>query len=425
MIGGRTKTRSRNLHFAPKPKRRLPLKVLAVVLVLVVLLVGAGLIKAAVAAEPAVTANRTLSGNRTLPGTPPKPVWPATGQAAVEVEGLPPLGSSGPPTPLPIASLAKVMTAYVILQDHPVPPGHDGFTVAIAAPDVTDYRQRLAQAESVVPVAAGEQLTEVQLLQGLLVASGNNYAVLLADHDAGSVTAFVAKMQSAARQLGMSHTTYTDPSGLDSGTVSTAGDQLLLAARAMADPVFASIVALPSVNLPVAGQLPNFNKLVGTGGYIGIKTGSDSKAGGCLLFANRQQTGGRPYTIVGAVLGQKPGLEDTPALITAAVTAGDALVHSVVPAVSVKSVLPSGTEVGYAANAQGKRVALVTTSPLTLMGYGGMAVPLSMSLSQPGTTVKQGQALGKISLPDGAFTTVVASAAVPPVSFGWKLLHDL
>lgn len=424
MIGGRTSSKSKNLHFAPKPKRRLPLKVAAVVILVVVLVAAAGAVKAAVASEPAVATTTTLSGTKKLPGAAPKPAWPASGQAAIEVEGLPPLGSSGSPTPLPIASLSKVMTAYLVLQDNPVKPGQPGFTVTVSAADVADYRARLANAESVVPVALGEQLTEAQLLQGLLVASGNNFAVILADHDAGSVPAFVAKMQSEAQKLGMTHTTYTDPSGLESSTVSTASDQLILAAKAMAEPAFASTVAMPSVDLPVAGRLPNFDTSVGSGGYIGIKTGSDSVSGGCLMFANRQQVGGKPFTILGVVLGQQTGVLSTPALIAAAVSATETLVHSISPAVSVKTALPAGTEVGYAANAQGHRVALVTRGPLSVMGYGGEAVPLSVTLERPGTTLSPGQTVGEVSIPGGASTPVVAAAAMPAVTFGWKLLHD-
>lgn len=438
MIGGGTRKpsgrsgRSRSgsssrvgsLHFAPKKKGRPSLKVVAVILVLLVLLVAAGVVKAAVAAEPNLTLRRVVATTAVLPGAAPRPVWPASGQAAVEVEGLPPLGSSGGAAPQPIASLAKIMTAYLALQDAPLKPGQQGYTVTISAADVADYRSRLAAAESIVPVAVGEQLTEYQLLEGLLVASGNNFAVLIARHDAGSVPAFVAKMQSTAQSLGMAHTTYTDPSGLAGSTVSSATDQLQLAAKAEADPVFASIVAMTSIDLPVAGKLANFNAAVGSNGYVGIKTGSDSTAGGCLVFANRQTVGGRPVTILGVVIGQDRGHVATAALIAAAVKAADALVHSVLPTVSDKTVIPTGTVVAQLTNAQGERSAAATTSPLTVLGYGGMTVPLSVSLDPTGTKARAGDVVGKVALPGGGFTTVTARSDVPAASFGWKLLHD-
>lgn len=429
VIGGRTRSgrgsgRAGSLHFAPKKQSGTPLKLSAAVGVLVALLIIAGVIKAGVAPEPHLTVHRLIGASAVLPGPAPKPAWPATGEAAVEVEGLPPLGSSGGTAPQPIASVAKVMTAYVALQDAPLKAGQQGYTVTVSAADVADYRTRLAAAESIVPVAVGETLSEYQILQGLLVASGNNFAALIARHDAGSIPAFVAKMQTTAQTLGMTHTTYTDPSGLAGSTVSTASDQLIVAAKAEADPVFASIVAMTSIDLPVAGKLPNFDKSVGANGYVGIKTGSDSTAGGCLVFANRQSVGGHPITILGVVLGQDRGHISTSALIDAAVSAANALVHSIVPAVGERTVLPTGTVVAQLTNAQGKRSAVATTSPLTLMGYGGMTVPLSVSFDPTGTKVGPGVVVGRVTIP-GAFSSVATNGGVPAASFGWKLLHDL
>lgn len=421
MIGGRTRTK--NLHFAAKPTRRRWLRWLAAVVILVVLLGVAAVVKALVASAPALSLQRVVPARVTIPGSAPKPAWPASGEAAVEVEGLASLGSSGPRTPVPIASLAKVMTAYVVLTDHPLASGQTGFAVTITSADVRDYQQREALSESVVPVAARESIDELQLLEGLLVASGNNFAVLLADHDAASEPAFVAKMQSTAQQLGMSHTTYTDPSGLQASTVSTASDQLILAAKAMADPVFAQIVAMTSANLPVAGTLPNFNKSVGSGGYVGVKTGSDSSAGGCLMFANRQSVGGPVFTILGVVLGQDRGAQSTAALLAAAVKAADALVHSVAAGVAETTVVPAGTVVAVVTNPQGRRVNVRTTAPLTEMGFGGTAVPLSVSLNPVGTSLTSGQEVAVVTIA-GASTPARAEAAMPPVSFGWRLRHD-
>ena len=423
MIGGRTRIRTKNLHFAPKPKHGFRWRWLAVVLVVVVLVAVAAVVKAFVAAAPALSIQRAVPAQFTLPGSAPRPAWPASGEAAVEVQDLAPLGSSGPQTPLPIASLAKIMTAYVVLTDHPLSAGETGFSVTIGASDVRDYQQRQARSESVVPVVAGESIDELQLLQGLLVASGNNFAVVLADHDAGSETAFVAKMQGAAQQLGMAHTTYTDPSGLSASTVSTASDQLTLAAKAMADPVFAQIAAQTSVDLPVAGKVANFNKAVGAGGYVGVKTGSDSSAGGCLVFANRQTSGGRTFTILGVVLGQDRGSQSTTTLLAAAVKAADAIVHSVAAGVKVATIVPAGTVVAVVSNPQGRRVDVRTAAPLTEMGFGGATVPLSVTLNPVGTSLGAGQEVAVVSIPGGS-TVARAEATMPTVTFGWRLRHD-
>ena len=91
--------------------------------------------------------------------------------------------------------------------------------------------------------------------------SANNLADVLAQWDAGSIPAFVAKMNAAATALGMTHTHYADASGLDPGTRGTAGDELLVTQAAMAIPTFAAVVAQPSVTLPVVGVLSNYVSL--------------------------------------------------------------------------------------------------------------------------------------------------------------------
>jgi D-alanyl-D-alanine carboxypeptidase (penicillin-binding protein 5/6) len=240
-------------------------------------------------------------------GKPLHLAWPSEGEAAVAVEGFGTLGVSGSETPVPIASVAKVMTAYLVLRDHPLEPGEEGFEIEISTADVEDLRRRIALNQSVVAVEAGEVLSERQALEALLLPSANNVAALLAVHEAGSVEAFVAEMNEAAAELGMWKTHYTDPSGFEDTTVSTAADQLKLGRAAMTDPTFAEIVAMPSTVLPVAGEVANFNQLVGHEGFVGIKTGSDNAAGGCLLFAKRIHVDDRTLTVLGAVLGQREG----------------------------------------------------------------------------------------------------------------------
>jgi D-alanyl-D-alanine carboxypeptidase (penicillin-binding protein 5/6) len=253
--------------------------------------------------------------------------WPLQGQAALVLgNGRP--AASPDQQPVPIASLAKVMTAYLILERYPLSGAQDGFTITITEAQAQDAARDAAQDQSVVAVRAGEQLTERQLLEALLIPSGNNIAPMLAARVAGSETGFVAEMNAEARALGMDHTAYTDPSGFDPGTVSTAADQLRVLRQAMRFAVFRQIVSMPSVTLPVAGTLTNFNPLI-TEGYAG-KTGSDSAAGGCLAFFTDVTVGGRRETVAGVVLGQGQG-RNTQAILAAAGEAAHELVDSVAP----------------------------------------------------------------------------------------------
>jgi serine-type D-Ala-D-Ala carboxypeptidase (penicillin-binding protein 5/6) len=264
--------------------------------------------------------------------------WPARGQAALALGGGR-MAASADEQPAPIASLAKVMTAYLTLQRYPLTGAQGGFTITITGADVQDEADNLSDGQSGVAVQVGEQLTERQLLEALLIPSGNNVAEILADQVAGSKAGFVVRMNAESRALGMRQTHYTDPSGFDPGTVSTAADQLRLIRQAMRFPVFRQIVSMASVALPVAGKLPNFNPLIPEG-YDG-KTGSDSATGGCLAFFTRVTVRGRPQTAVGVVMGQGLG-SNTSEILAAAGQAAQQLVASVTHATYAR--LVAGTQ---------------------------------------------------------------------------------
>jgi serine-type D-Ala-D-Ala carboxypeptidase (penicillin-binding protein 5/6) len=244
-------------------------------------------------------------------------VWPADGQAAFLQTGQSRIHAGPNQHAAAIASVAKVMTAYLVLRDHPIRSGQDGPTITLTDADVADTDRRGMLQESVVPIADGEQLTERQALQALLLPSANNIAAVLARWDAGSVDRFVARMNAAARSLGMTHTRYTDPSGYDDATVSTAADQVRVVDRAMRLRVFANIVATPSATLPVAGTVHNTDTLLGHDGFVGVKTGSDDAAGGCFAFRAIRWIDGKRTAITGVVLGQ-PGDDPIAAGLVAA-----------------------------------------------------------------------------------------------------------
>jgi serine-type D-Ala-D-Ala carboxypeptidase (penicillin-binding protein 5/6) len=142
----------------------------------------------------------------------------------------------------------------------------------------------------------------------------------------GSVRAFVAEMNGTAFWLGMSDTVYTDPSGFDADTVSTAADQLRLAEAVAGDPTLAELMHTRTAVLPVAGQVTNTNALLGRDGFVGMKTGSDDVAGGCFMFRSRRVVDGAVVDLVGVVLGQHGHN-----LITAGLYAAKQLVDRVAP----------------------------------------------------------------------------------------------
>jgi D-alanyl-D-alanine carboxypeptidase (penicillin-binding protein 5/6) len=251
--------------------------------------------------------------------------WPRRGQGAYVLDDGQPTASPDQ-DPVPIASVAKVMTAYLVLRHAPLRAGDSGPLFVVGQDDVVDTEARRRDGQSIVDVRAGEQLTERDALMAILLPSANNIAVLVARQVSGSVAAFVAEMNQTAHALGMTDTTYTDPSGYDDGTVSTALDQLRLAQVVAADETLAAMMATRTSSLPVVGAVTNTNTLLGRDGFVGMKTGSDDAAGGCLMFRAVWPTEHGDRTLIGVVLGQRG--DD---LITAGLDAAEQLVDRLAP----------------------------------------------------------------------------------------------
>jgi len=324
--------------------------------------------------------------------------------------------------PVPIASVAKVMTAYLTLIEHPLAAGEEGFSMTITPTEVAEERKRVALDESTLTVRAGERITERQALQALLLPSANNVAALLAAHAAGGIAAFVTRMNTTARELGMTSTTYTDPSGFDPTTVSTAVDQLKLARAAMRKSAFAAIADESSSELPVVGRVRNVNALVGRDGYVGVKTGSDSWAGGCLMFAKQVTVGGRRLTVLGVVLGQRQG-----ALVEAALASARRLADSVAGALHVEIAVPAGTRVLIASSADGQSVAAATAGALRAIGWGGLTLPIQVVARAPVPHLRRGERMATVTLRAASTATIYATAtrSLASPSLSWRLAHLL
>ena len=328
-----------------------------------------------VAAAPRVV--QRLPATVTFRGLRPRLAWPASGQAMVSVPGAGSLGTSGPVgTPQPIASFAKVMTAYVVLASHPLAAGQQGPTLTVEAAEADAYPAEQEANESLVPVVAGEQLTERQALEALLLPSADNMAQILARWDAGSTSAFLHKMNAMAAGLGMRHTKYTDPSGYDAATVSTAPDQVKLGETAMRRAAFAEIVGESAAEVPVAGVVHSTNTLLGSDGVIGIKTGSATYAGGCLLFATTTAVAGRKAVVYGAVLGQ-PG--DLSTLLPNVMSASRDLIVSAENALSARTVVKAGQAVADIKWPGKTWSHLTSPRDITLVGWPGLSFHLAVT----------------------------------------------
>ncbi len=195
---------------------------------------------------------------------------------------------------LPMASTTKVMTALLALErcelTEPVRCGKAAYGV----PGTSIY------------LGLGETLTMEEMLQGLMLASGNDAAVAIAEHIGGSVAGFAELMNQRAQELGATRTHFITPHGLPMDNhYTTARDLATIAREAMRHEVFRRIVSTQRASIPWEGhaynrQLRNKNRLLSDyPGATGIKTGYTRAAGRCLVFSARRGE----LELVGAVLG--------------------------------------------------------------------------------------------------------------------------
>ncbi len=347
--------------------------------------------------------------------------FPEQGESAVGTENFGVIASSPDQTAVPIASLTKMMTAYIVLKTYPLKSGEDGPNLIINAQDEADYQNSLKNGGSVLTVAQGESLTERQLLQGLMLPSGNNIANTLGRWVSGTDTAFVTKMNEVAKSLGMTETYYADASGLNPSTVSNAVDQIKIAQAAMADPVFREIVAMPQATLPLAGTVYNVNWMLGKHGVVGIKTGSTSQAGGCFVSATPVGIGNEKHFIIAAVLGQK-----TAQSLQSALDANVQILDQVRNQFKLYPITQPAAGFGQISSAWNTTSDLNITQPIQIFGYPGMKVSVTIKDLKTQLPIIAGENAATLTINSGPEVKNVqlqSAQQIEPPSLLWRLIR--
>jgi D-alanyl-D-alanine carboxypeptidase (penicillin-binding protein 5/6) len=353
----------------------------------------------------AVPAIQTIGSSTAAPGGAAPVPWPDAAQAAIGGEDDGAVASSPNAQPRPIASVAKVMTALVVLDEKPLKEGEQGPAITISSDDVTEYQQEKAAGESVLAVQAGEQLTEYQSLQGLLIPSGNNVAAVLARWASGSVDAHVQRMNAKAKALGLSRTTFTDVSGLSEKTVSVPADLVRLGQEALKSPVLAGIVQQEQAVLPVAGVQPNVNYALGQEGIFGIKTGNIAAGGAIYLFAgNVQLSSGSKIYVVGVVQGLST--------LDGAFAAAKSLLRAARTGLQTLHVVSKNQTVGRYTLPWGGGSDLVATQDLDVLVWAGTIVRTALRAGAVSPPVSPRTTVGSLEVTagDAVFDLPVANA---------------
>jgi D-alanyl-D-alanine carboxypeptidase (penicillin-binding protein 5/6) len=322
--------------------------------------------------------------------------WPSYGQSAIGAQGFGVLETNGGQNPAPIASVAKVMTAYSVLKQKPISPGQQGPVITINDQDVLTYNDYFTKGGSVAKVSTGEQISEYQALQALMLPSANNFADTLATWAFGSMDKYILYANSQAKELGMSNTHISDASGFSPQTLSSAHDLVLLGQAAIKNPVLAEIVAQGQATIPVAGDIHNVNWLLGTDNVNGIKTGNTDAAMGCFLFSSVRSIGGNKITVIGAINASDQGFE------------------------SINAVKP-GQVIGYYKLPWGGRTDAVAKGALPFFVWKGDTLTLSAKLNSIKAPKDKGAVVGAVNGKTERKTDSTAVILAQPVSSpSWK-----
>ena len=344
--------------------------------------------------------------------------WPNYGEAAVGASGYGVLVTHGEQKSVPIASIAKTVLALSVMKEKPFKLGESGPNITMTADDVTLYKSALAQNGSVVPVVAGEKLSEYQILQALLIPSGDNIADTLANWAFGSQESYLAYANDLAKKLGMVKTHMADASGLSPQTVSSARDLVILGGEVMQEPVLAKIVNMPQTTLPQVGVVKNYNTDLGLQNIIGIKTGNTNEAGGCFLFATKTTQNGQDLIMIAAILGatsRNQALADSVKFLKA-----NPDKFRLTTAVGADEII------GTYKTPWAKKVNIVLKDNLQVFSGSGIKLTSKINLATIKGAVAKGKKVGTITISTGSekvSAPLVLEESIPEPSIFWRLVH--
>ncbi|MBT2515859.1 D-alanyl-D-alanine carboxypeptidase [Streptomyces sp. ISL-90] len=331
---------------------------------------------------------------------------------AVGFDGL--LAASPDQSLMPIASITKIVTALLILEAKPLAPGEEGPGIEYTEADVDLYWQVVAENGSVAPVSAGSTLSERQSLAAMLLASGNNYAISLATWAYGSMEAFLDAARGWLDEHGLENTRLVDSSGISLDNVSTPAELVELGEIALAEPTVSELVATQSIDLPVIGTVKNSNKMLGTHGVDGIKTGTTDDAAN-LLFSADYPVGSQVVTVVGVVLG---GENHT--VLDEAIAA---LLDSIAPGFHQVTALEAGQELASYSTAWGDTAHARAAEGASVVIWSDTPVDVEV-VAAPVTVAASGAEVGTATVRAGTQEIVVAlelDAAIDDPGAWWRL----
>ncbi len=344
--------------------------------------------------------------------------WPDQGAGAIGAVGYPGLlGSTGDQESMPIASITKMITSLVLLEEKPLTGNESGPDIRFTDADVDIYYDVLAEDGSVAPVSSGMVLSQREAFEAMLLPSANNYSISLAIWAFGSMDAYLAKAETWLADNGLTDTTVADTSGLSPASVSSPADLVKIGKLALANPVLAEIVSMETSDLPTIGTVTNTNKLLGRNGVTGMKTGTTDEAGACLLYSAEFTVGGETVTLVGVMLGGDTHTELNASIVD--------LLDSVEPGFREVSLTDKGAAYASYDTPWGQESQAVAAEAASAVVWSDTPIT-AVPTASPVTLGKVGDSAGAVDFQVGETTVsvpLVLDGELTDPGPGWRFTH--
>ncbi|SIR44142.1 serine hydrolase [Microbacterium sp. RURRCA19A] len=328
--------------------------------------------------------------------------------------------ASGGDDPRPIASVAKLITALVVLDRHPLDgPNDPGPTVAFTEADTDLYDQFYVRGATIAKMPDRTTLSLHDALATILLPSASNYAVALARWGYGSEGAYVDAANAWLEANGLTSTRIVDATGLDDRNTSTPRDLVALGKIAESHAALAAIVALPSISLPDGpGYVTNTNDLLGTAGVRGLKTGNLGEGTFNLLFSSLLDVGMEaPLQITGVRLGGETH-DSTDQDVAAFLKSVQDGFHDV-------PVASPGEDLGTITTAWGAEARVVLTRTVAIRTWSDTPITPSVAIVTPQIWA-DGETVGTVTWTAGPHTAssdLKIVGDLEPPTLWWRLTH--
>ena len=316
-------------------------------------------------------------------------------------------------TPIATASLAKMITVQVVLDKYPLKAGESGPTITMTNDDENRYWWAVNNGGSNARVVAGEQITERQLLEGILLVSANNMADSLAIWAFGSIDGY---HQAARQWLNKNNLANTivggDASGFSSETKSTPTDLCKIMLLATKQPALVEILSANTATLPTGEVLQSTNRLLGQNGIFAGKTGYTDEAGRGLMVASHQQIGNVQLTTAAVSLSNDS--------YDAAFDTTNQLVLTLVNDLQICSI-SKGEPIGEISSLWGSQTDLSVNHAVVIPYWSDQPPTIKLSINKQITdSLSPNTIIGTLQIGTN-YINVHATSGIEPARLAWRL----